>query len=240
MGARVSTSSNSNSGSNTRRTSSAATNAAATPATSTATAASSADTSSGSPSSLLADEVLSAFRLFNHYPHRMRSFTNVPSSDRTMSMDSEQVTVVPSALDYFAATNESTAPFYMAAAADNSSTTTASSSPSMFNNSNHMDPFAPRLLSSQIYSFHGIKCPACSKVLLPQDFDYHIVMCLTKPKLSYNEDILQSDKGECVICLEDLTVGTVIARLPCLCIYHKKCIDQWFKVNRSCPEHPGA
>lgn len=76
-------------------------------------------------------------------------------------------------------------------------------------------------------------------------------MCLTKPRLSYNgksiakrmiigvvpwqeenkvetliicviEDILADEKGECVICLEDLQPGDVIARLPCLCIYHKK------------------
>ena len=26
---------------------------------------------------------------------------------------------------------------------------------------------------------------------------------------------------ECVICLEQLTKGETIARLPCLCIYHK-------------------
>jgi len=33
---------------------------------------------------------------------------------------------------------------------------------------------------------------------------------------------LTDDKGEeCVICLEELSQGDVIARLPCLCIYHK-------------------
>lgn len=37
------------------------------------------------------------------------------------------------------------------------------------------------------------------------------------------EDILTDDnKGECVICLEDLLKGHVIARLPCLCVYHKR------------------
>lgn len=37
----------------------------------------------------------------------------------------------------------------------------------------------------------------------------------------YVEDVLKDDKGECVICLEELTQGDTIARLPCLCIYHK-------------------
>ncbi|MEQ2248889.1 hypothetical protein ILYODFUR_023674, partial [Ilyodon furcidens] len=35
------------------------------------------------------------------------------------------------------------------------------------------------------------------------------------------EDILSRDSGECAICLEDLEQGDTIARLPCLCIYHK-------------------
>ncbi|CAH2269535.1 jg19083 [Pararge aegeria aegeria] len=84
-----------------------------------------------------------------------------------------------------------------------------------------------------------IKCPVCSKFVLPDDIECHLVMCLTRPRLSYNEDVLSDSKGECVICLEELCAGDTIARLPCLCIYHKGCIDQWFEVNRSCPEHPG-
>lgn len=68
--------------------------------------------------------------------------------------------------------------------------------------------------------------------------DLHLVMCLTKPRITYNEDVLSKDTGECAICLEELQQGDTIARLPCLCIYHKGCIDEWFEVNRSCPEHP--
>ncbi|KAH8386775.1 hypothetical protein KR093_002441 [Drosophila rubida] len=94
-------------------------------------------------------------------------------------------------------------------------------------------------LPSHIWSFNGIKCPVCNKFVLPDDIECHLVMCLTKPRLSYNEDTLLDAKGECVICLEDLSPGDTIARLPCLCIYHKSCIDRWFEVNRSCPEHPG-
>lgn len=92
----------------------------------------------------------------------------------------------------------------------------------------------------------GFKCPVCSKLILPDDIECHIVMCLTKPRLSYNgkfffivnwmdlgktkliddclmfvEDVLNDPKGECVICLDDLNAGDIIARLPCLCVYHK-------------------
>ncbi|XP_002741202.1 E3 ubiquitin-protein ligase znrf2-like [Saccoglossus kowalevskii] len=84
----------------------------------------------------------------------------------------------------------------------------------------------------------GIKCPVCSKFVPPDDIECHLVICLTKPRISYNEDVLTTDTGECVICLDDLQQGDTIARLPCLCIYHKSCIDSWFEVNRSCPEHP--
>lgn len=35
------------------------------------------------------------------------------------------------------------------------------------------------------------------------------------------EDVLVEDKGECVICFEELEKGDTIARLPCLCVYHK-------------------
>ncbi|XP_076296768.1 E3 ubiquitin-protein ligase ZNRF1 [Lasioglossum baleicum] len=99
--------------------------------------------------------------------------------------------------------------------------------------------YAAHSLPSHIWSVNGLKCPVCSKFILPDDIECHLVMCLTKPRLSYNEDVLSDEKGECVICLEDLQPGDVIARLPCLCIYHKNCIDKWFQVNRSCPEHPG-
>lgn len=48
------------------------------------------------------------------------------------------------------------------------------------------------------------------------------MMCLTKPRLTYNEDVLTDDKGECIICFEELEKGQTIARLQCLCIYHKQ------------------
>lgn len=40
-------------------------------------------------------------------------------------------------------------------------------------------------------------------------------------KFYFSEDILNDGKGECVICLDDLNPGDIIARLPCLCVYHK-------------------
>jgi len=99
--------------------------------------------------------------------------------------------------------------------------------------------FLASSLPVHLFSYRDIKCPVCNKLVPPDDVECHLVMCLTRPQISYNEDVLCEDKDECIICLEELLVGDVIARLPCLCIYHKSCIDEWFKVNRSCPEHPG-
>lgn len=100
-----------------------------------------------------------------------------------------------------------------------------------------------RLVGSSVplHLFHlnRIKCPICSKIVQPDDVELHLVLCMTKPPLSYNDDVLTDSRGECAICFEELDQGDTIARLPCLCIYHKTCIDDWFKVNRSCPEHPG-
>lgn len=102
----------------------------------------------------------------------------------------------------------------------------------------------PRLLIGSLpahlspHLFGGFKCPVCLKFVSTDEMDLHLVICLTKPRVTYNEDVLSKDTGECAICLDDLQQGDTIARLPCLCIYHKGCIDAWFEVHRSCPEHP--
>lgn len=81
-------------------------------------------------------------------------------------------------------------------------------------------------------------CAMCGKLIPAEDVEVHFVMCITKPRVSYNEDVLSVDSGECAICLVDMEEGDAIARLPCLCIYHKGCIEAWFKKNQTCPKHP--
>lgn len=46
------------------------------------------------------------------------------------------------------------------------------------------------------------------------------------------------DDAECTICLEEFTVGIAMARLECLCRFHRSCISAWF-VNHPgrCPVH---
>ena len=46
------------------------------------------------------------------------------------------------------------------------------------------------------------------------------------------------DSAECTICLEEFEVGVPMARLECLCRFHRSCIAAWF-VNHPgrCPVH---
>ncbi|CAF1637629.1 unnamed protein product, partial [Didymodactylos carnosus] len=83
--------------------------------------------------------------------------------------------------------------------------------------SDEESPRATRRLHHFLFALRGklndIQCPVCSKTIPSDTFDVHILQCLSKPRIDYNEDVLTEDKGECVICLEEL---------PCLCIYHKQ------------------
>lgn len=83
-----------------------------------------------------------------------------------------------------------------------------------------------------------LQCPLCSKDVLSSEMEAHMAQCVTRPRVTYNADTLTQESGECSICLDDLLPGEEIARLPCLCIYHLKCTQQWFKVSQTCPEHP--
>lgn len=83
-----------------------------------------------------------------------------------------------------------------------------------------------------------VRCPFCTKTFPGGRLEEHLLSCLTIQHLPYNMDTLTKDSGECSICLEDLLQGETIARLACLCIYHKSCIDSWCKVKACCPEHP--
>ncbi|KAJ2907053.1 hypothetical protein MKZ38_008621 [Zalerion maritima] len=46
------------------------------------------------------------------------------------------------------------------------------------------------------------------------------------------------DSAECTICLEEFEVGVPMARLECLCRFHKSCIMAWWKNHPGrCPVH---
>ncbi|KAK2827845.1 hypothetical protein FQN49_007284 [Arthroderma sp. PD_2] len=45
---------------------------------------------------------------------------------------------------------------------------------------------------------------------------------------------------ECTICMEEYEVGVELARLECLCKFHKSCILGWFDRKEECPVHKVA
>lgn len=49
------------------------------------------------------------------------------------------------------------------------------------------------------------------------------------------DDITIDDKTNCVICLNDYVDGDEVYDLKCNHSYHKKCLEEWFKENNSCP-----
>lgn len=96
------------------------------------------------------------------------------------------------------------------------------------------------------------RCPVCGRALAnvkEADRETHINDCLVKASENNNRRNrmiiykLPSEEsvnlGECVICFEDLEPGETVGRLECLCVYHEKCILDWFsrKGAGSCPVH---
>ncbi|OKL63535.1 hypothetical protein UA08_01200 [Talaromyces atroroseus] len=53
------------------------------------------------------------------------------------------------------------------------------------------------------------------------------------------KDCLSEDgtPQECTICMEEYEVGDKLARLECLCKFHKACIVGWFERKKECPVH---
>eukprot|EP00126_Sphaerothecum_destruens_P001136 Sdes_comp13259_c0_seq1m3124 len=83
------------------------------------------------------------------------------------------------------------------------------------------------------------RCPVCKNLIDPQKIDEHINFCVCKASLQYNCYTLETDLNtpDCVICFEPFLKGNEVARLPCLCMYHKSCIESWFEKSLTCPEH---
>ncbi|XP_022235502.1 E3 ubiquitin-protein ligase ZNRF1-like isoform X2 [Limulus polyphemus] len=55
--------------------------------------------------------------------------------------------------------------------------------------------FSAHSLPIQLLTLNGIKCPVCSKIVVSDDVEYHLVMCLTKPRLSYNDVLTTGSKS---------------------------------------------
>ncbi|KAH7924028.1 ankyrin [Leucogyrophana mollusca] len=95
------------------------------------------------------------------------------------------------------------------------------------------------------------ECPVCSTSLSdlgsPTEQESHVKNCLeggagaTPQAAKYLVYKLPAESAllgvECVICLEEFTKGSVVARLSCLCSFHNACLSSWLQRGRSCPVH---
>ncbi|XP_046909729.2 uncharacterized protein LOC124491152 isoform X1 [Dermatophagoides farinae] len=53
---------------------------------------------------------------------------------------------------------------------------------------------------------------------------------------SFNSQQNQTSESEvCSICLDHFCINITVRRLPCLHVFHIKCIDKWLKQNKKCP-----
>lgn len=98
------------------------------------------------------------------------------------------------------------------------------------------------------------ECPACNfpiYTLSPAEGEKHVRACLEQgvqlsgvQRRQFRTTILSRDSvligEECVICLDEFTPQTTVARLPCLCCYHPPCITAWLSRNHGCPVHAFA
>lgn len=56
------------------------------------------------------------------------------------------------------------------------------------------------------------------------------------PTVIITTDHLQSsDSNTCPICLNEMAVGEEARSLKCQHLFHKDCVDEWLRVNASCP-----
>ncbi|EKV11607.1 hypothetical protein PDIG_17700 [Penicillium digitatum PHI26] len=62
----------------------------------------------------------------------------------------------------------------------------------------------------------------------------HMLQFVATEKDCLGED---GQAAECTICMEDYEVGQILARLECLCKFHKHCIVDWFERKMECPVH---
>lgn len=96
------------------------------------------------------------------------------------------------------------------------------------------------------------ECPVCGVSLtdlgLPADQEAHVKGCLdggpgpsASQSARYLVYRLPAESAllgvECVICFEEFTKGSLVARLSCLCSFHNACFVSWLQRGRNCPVH---
>ncbi|CAI8595268.1 unnamed protein product [Vicia faba] len=56
-----------------------------------------------------------------------------------------------------------------------------------------------------------------------------------KEAIEAMENMINDEKLQCTICLEDVDIGSVAKEMPCKHKFHSDCIVSWLKLHSSCP-----
>ncbi|XP_059027461.1 E3 ubiquitin-protein ligase ZNRF2 isoform X1 [Mustela lutreola] len=87
-------------------------------------------------------------------------------------------------------------------------------------------PGGPRLVIGSLpahlspHMFGGFKCPVCSKFVPSDEMDLHLVMCLTKPRITYNDEKPRPREAGCLGLMEAPPPGSLLLSHhagPCPC-----------------------
>ena len=55
------------------------------------------------------------------------------------------------------------------------------------------------------------------------------------PRKKLDENMLPDGKGECTICIDDVSLGDEVVVLPCKHWFHDECVVLWLKEHNTCP-----
>lgn len=56
-----------------------------------------------------------------------------------------------------------------------------------------------------------------------------------KPKPVTADDVQEANNKECLICLDEHTIGSMAVKLPCGHLFHKPCVVEWLQKHCTCP-----
>ncbi|KAF9302455.1 hypothetical protein BGZ74_005329 [Mortierella antarctica] len=109
----------------------------------------------------------------------------------------------------------------------------SSSRSSSSSNIHQPTPMVRNASSSSLMS----ECPVCGAILAGLEGgkaaqEAHVQDCLEVYKLPADSPLIDQ---ECAICFEEFVAGRTVARLNCLCTYHRHCIHSWLQHGKACP-----
>eukprot|EP00127_Corallochytrium_limacisporum_P004265 Clim_evm210s157 gene=Clim_evmTU210s157 len=94
-------------------------------------------------------------------------------------------------------------------------------------------------------------CPVCYRrfrVRDPREMEKHVTECISSAmetgtgrpgEAAYVVTVAEKNVEdiECIICFEEYYEGQEVATLPCLCKFHRGCIEDWLQRGAGCPTH---